>query len=142
MREVGQDLEIELAPDQLAQPHGRAGAALHRGAASARWASLRIDTVPKAQVHAQVARPLDGREIARVVVVVHAFEELAEQAAAPLAAGGDLQLRRLVGAKPISQRRHRAAQRGGHSPAPAMRGHRLGDAAAGAICLRASQAFL
>ena len=78
MRVVVHDLVVEIAPDQLGEPDlGATVAALGALPGLARQAPDRDGA--KAQVQAQVAGALDGGEVARGLVLVHAVEKLIEQ---------------------------------------------------------------
>ena len=113
-RMVGQDLGVEVAPDQLAEPGGRAGVAVRRSPVrGARQLADRDGA--EAQVHAQVARPAHCREVARVLVAVDALQEVVEERGAAADAGRDFQ-RRQVGPleAQLGQRRHRLAVRRRH----------------------------
>ena len=90
LRMVCQHLEVEVAPDQLAQPGRRAAVAFERQ--PVRDAGHPADRHrAEAQVHAQVARPAHRREVARGVVAFDSVEEILEQRRPALAAGRDLQ---------------------------------------------------
>jgi hypothetical protein len=76
MREIGQDLGIKITPDQLAQPGGRARAG-RPGQRLGRQCADRDRAKP--QVYPQIARSLDRREVALIVVQVNALEKVIQQ---------------------------------------------------------------
>ena len=88
MREVGQNRKIEVSPDQFAEPDSGAPAALALPL-QGKGSELTDRCRAKAQVHAEVARTLDGREVARFVVAVHALVEVFHQVASTRCTGAD-----------------------------------------------------
>ena len=77
-RVVVQDLVVEVAPDQLREPDlGAALAGRHALPSLARQAADRERA--KAQMHAQIAGALDGREVTGPVVAVNALQKVLEQ---------------------------------------------------------------
>ncbi len=114
VREVGEDLVVEVAPDQLAQPGARPGDPLPM-----HWVGQR-SRLPhgegaKTQVHAQVTGPFDGGEVARLVVAVDALQEIGQQLARAAGPGGHGQLREVGGLEvQVRQARHRHRPLGWH----------------------------
>ena len=65
----------------------------------------------KAEVHAQVARALDGRKVTPLAVGVDALQKVRQQALRARLAAGDVQLREVGGLEVhVGQARHRLAQ--------------------------------
>ncbi|MCY1530411.1 hypothetical protein D9M68_655960 [compost metagenome] len=91
VREVGEDLVVEVAPDQLAQPGARPGDPLQVHPVCHR-SRLPHGEGAKAQVHAEVAGPFDGRVVAGLVVAVDALHEILEELVRALFAGRHLEL--------------------------------------------------
>ena len=98
MGKMKQDLVVELAPDQLVQPAARAVASsdaeLVRGGCQ-----LAYRHRAKAQMGAEVARPLDRWVVTRLPVLIDALEKIGKQAACTGTAGGDAQLGEVAGFK-------------------------------------------
>ena len=90
MREVGQYLRIKLAPHQFGQPH--AGALVARAVRGQRPVDQLADGHgAKTQMHAQVAGPLDGGKVARLLVGAHARRKVGQQRLRTGRAGQDAQ---------------------------------------------------
>ena len=111
--EVGQNLGIKIAPNQLAEPGGGALTALNLPLQGG-GGQLADRHRAKAQVHAQVAGAFHGRKVAGVVVLVHALKEVFKQLRPARGASGDFELAEVGGLKPeLFQRRHWFLQRFG-----------------------------
>ena len=85
VRVVPQDGVVEVAPDQLRQPRRRPGAAHHRHAAVSVGRQLADRQGTEAQMHREVGRPLEGRVVALVRVIIDAGDEIAQQLLRPVA---------------------------------------------------------
>jgi hypothetical protein len=112
MGEVGEHLEVEIAPDQFAEP-GRSAciALLDAGMGRAREFSDRDGAKP--QVHAQVARPAHAGEVAGFPVSVDPRAEVVEQLLAPLQAQGQGEFAQVGGFKAQSLEAGNVASPGG-----------------------------
>ena len=99
VRVVGQNLVVEIAPDQLAQPGGGAGIARP-------MAVVRQGRQPpnghgaKTQVNAEVAGPFHRGEVARLAVVRKPGQKIGQQRLPTGAAGGQGQGTEIGGFKP------------------------------------------
>ncbi|MPN63369.1 hypothetical protein SDC9_211127 [bioreactor metagenome] len=112
---MGQDLEVEVAPDQLAEPGGRTFACRGRpvlvvSRLVGEAGQLAYRDGAKAQMHAEIAGPLEGREVARCLVLWQARQKIGQQLARAADAGGQAQAgQRVRGKAQIRSRGDRAA---------------------------------
>ncbi len=79
MREIAQDLRIKIAPDQFAEPDRGTRAALALQAQGGARQPADGDRA-KTQVHPQITRSLDRREVTRGVVLIDTLHEIVKQA--------------------------------------------------------------
>ena len=115
IRLVGQDLEVEVAPDQLAEPGGRPFACRGRpvlvvGRLMGEAGQLAYRHGAKAQMDAEIAGPLEGRKVACRLVLRQARQKIGQQLARAADAGGQAQAgQRVRGKAQIRSRGNRAA---------------------------------
>ena len=96
VREMMQDAEVEIAPDQLREPHRSAIAAraiVHLGQCPPRQRAHRHRA--ETQVHRQVRGTAARREIAGAVVVGNAVDEGVDQVLPAAHAGADIEARQV-----------------------------------------------
>ena len=74
MREIRQNREVKIAPDQFTEPHSSAMAPL-KGSGQRSGGQLANGHRAKSQMHAQIAGAFDSREITRLMVLVHAVKK-------------------------------------------------------------------
>jgi hypothetical protein len=78
MGEIGQNLTIEVAPDQFSQPGSGSSTACDLSLQRQRDQMADRDG-SKTQVHTQVARTFDGRKVAGLVIGIHSIPEVVQQ---------------------------------------------------------------
>ena len=118
MRVVMQDLLVKIPPDQFRQPDPSAclcRSLFDGGTGRARQFTNRDGT--ESQVHREIARPLDSREIAGLAVGVDPVAEVVQQELGAGTARRDFQVVQIAGAEPQGgerghQRRHAIGKRG------------------------------
>ena len=110
MGKVVQHLHIKVTPDQFGQPNtGPHAARQHARVCLAGKLANRHGA--KAQMHAQIAGPLDGREVARVFVCIDTRQKVVQQGLGTRLAGRDFQDFEVGGLKPdVLQAGHRFGQ--------------------------------
>ena len=110
MRKIVQHLHIKVAPDQLGQPDtGARTARQHAGIGFS--GQLTDRDRAKAQMHAQVARAFDRREVARFFVLVNSRQKVLQQGLATRFSGWNFQSLEVGGLKTnVLQARDRVGQ--------------------------------